>query len=141
MPSKDQLMENNPENEPYDGNGHGNGKTHFSSHLGTTQYHNKCESLEEGTSAFMHWLNSEDKKSLSGENPIVLLKFMNDRRTILYDTTLSTQLEVEINDGVPLCKYCKEDDCAHVGFAIEVEQLFGHRRGGGAEQRIEDILV
>jgi hypothetical protein len=141
MPSKDQLMENNPENEPYGGNGHGNGKAHSSPDLGTTQDNNKCESLEEGTSAFMHWLNSEDKKSLSEGNPIVLLKFMNDRRTILYDTTLRTRLEVEINNGVPFCKYCKEDDCAHVGFAIEVEQLFGHRRGGEVEQRIEDILV
>ncbi len=26
---------------------------------------NKCETLDEGTSAFMHWLNSDDKKSLA----------------------------------------------------------------------------
>ena len=38
----------------------------------------KCESLDEGTFAFMHWLNSEDKISLSfTDNPIVLLKFIN----------------------------------------------------------------
>ena len=48
---------------------------------------NKCETLDEGTFAFMHWLNSEDKASLSStDNPIVLLKFINDIHTILYDT-------------------------------------------------------
>jgi len=26
---------------------------------------NKCETLDKGTFAFMHWLNSKDKKSLS----------------------------------------------------------------------------
>lgn len=132
-------MENNPESESYDGDG--NGKARTSSEPGSnTRPNYKCESLEEGMSAFMHWLNSEDKKSLSGENPIVLLKFMNDEQTILYDTNLHKQLEVEICNGVPICNCCKEDDCAHIGFAIEVEQLFGHRRGGGTEQKIEDVL-
>jgi hypothetical protein len=132
-------MENNLESKPYDGNG--NGKARTSSEPGSNTRHNyKYESLEEGMSAFMHWLNSEDKKSLSGENPIVLLKFMNDKQTILYDTNLHRQLEVEICNGVPICNCCKEDDCAHVGFAIEVEQLFGHHRGGGTEQKIEDFL-
>jgi hypothetical protein len=130
-------MENNPESEPYNGNG----KARTSSEPGSNTRHNdKCESLEEGMSAFMHWLNSEDKKSLSSENPIVLLKFMNDRHTVLYDTNLHKQLEVEIYNGVPICKYCEADDCAHVGFAIEVEQLFGHRHSGGVEQKIEDVL-
>lgn len=42
--------------------------------------HRKCETLDEGTFAFMHWLNSEDKRSLSStDNPIVLLKFINDK--------------------------------------------------------------
>jgi hypothetical protein len=135
MPSKDQSMENNPESEQYDGNGNGHRSFDISSNTGN----NKCETLEEGASGFMHWLNSEDKESLSGENPIVLLKFMNDRHSILYDTNLQTQIEVEINSGVPFCKYCKQDDCAHVGFAICVEQLFGHRRSG-TEERIEDIV-
>jgi hypothetical protein len=40
---------------------------------------NKCETIEEGTFAFMHWLNPDNKKSLScTDNPIVLLKFIND---------------------------------------------------------------
>jgi hypothetical protein len=134
-------LENNTENEPYDGNsdGNGNGQNPFGAGS-NPRNNNKCETLEDGISAFMHWLNSEDKKSLSGENSIVLMKFMDDRHTILYDTTLRTQVEVQINNGIPLCKYCNQDDCAHVGFAIEVEQLFGHRRGGGAEQNAEDLL-
>ena len=126
-------MQNNPGSESNDGNGKG----HHSFDYGSNRGNNECETLEQGTSAFMHWLSSVDKKSLSGENLIVLLKFMNDRHTILYDTNLHTQLEVEINNGVPFCKYCKQDDCAHVGFAICVEQLFGHRRSGTAEDIIE----
>ncbi|HXX99037.1 MAG TPA: hypothetical protein VEL11_18250 [Candidatus Bathyarchaeia archaeon] len=102
---------------------------------------NKCETLDEGTFAFMHWLNSEDKRSLSStDNPIVLLKFINDKHTILYDTNLHEEVDVEINEGIPYCKYCKEDDCAHVGFAIEIEQLFGHSRSG-KEETIEDIII
>jgi len=101
----------------------------------------KCESLDEGTFAFMHWLNSEDKRSLSfTDNAIVLLKFINDKHTILYDTRLHAEVDVEINKGIPYCKYCKEDDCAHVGFAICLEQLYGHRRSG-TEERIEDIIT
>jgi hypothetical protein len=60
---------------------------------------------------------------------------MNDEQTILYDTNLQLQLEVEICNGVPICNCCKEDDCTHIGFAIEVEQLFGHRRGGARNRK------
>ena len=39
----------------------------------------------------------------------------------------SVQAEVHVNtkDGVPICQYCKADDCAHVGFTICLEQLHG----------------
>jgi hypothetical protein len=110
---------------------------------GSDSHHkfNKCETLDEGIFAFMHWLNSENKKSLSpDDNPIVLLKFVNDECTILYDTNLKTEVDIEINKGVPYCKYCKQDDCSHVGFAIEAEQLFGHSRSG-KEETIEDIIL
>jgi hypothetical protein len=101
---------------------------------------NKCETLDEGIFAFMHWLNSENKKSLSSDdNPIVLLKFINDKHTILYDICLNAEVDVEINKGIPYCKYCKEDDCAHVGFAIEIEQIFGHSRNV-KEETIKDII-
>lgn len=108
-------------------------------HNNTDGFHNKCESLDEGTFAFMCWMNSENKKSISSDNPIVLLKFVNDKHTILYDTDLHSEVDVQINEGVPYCKYCKLDDCSHVGFAVCVEELYGHRRGRGKEQTIDDI--
>src|ERR687886_2213236 len=104
-------------------------------------FHNKCESLDEGTFAFMHWMNSDNKKSITSDNPIVLLKFVNDKHTILYDTDLHIQVDVQINEGVPYCSYCKLDDCSHVGFAVCVEELYGHRRGrGGKEETVDDIV-
>src|SRR6266705_3158491 len=114
---------------------------HSDSHSQHKRKFKKCETLDEVMFAFMHWLNSENKKSLSSDdNPIVLLKFINDKHTILYDTNLHAEVDVEINKGIPYCKYCKEDDCSHVGFAIEVEQLFGHSRSG-KEETIEDIIT
>lgn len=89
----------------------------------------KCETLEDGTEAFMKWMNSTDKKSLSSTNAIVLIKFINDKHTIVYDTIMSQEVDVELTDGIPFCNFCKSDDCAHVGFAICIEQLYGHRRG------------
>jgi hypothetical protein len=104
-------------------------------------FHNKCESLDEGTFAFMHWMNSENKKSITSDNPIILLKFVNDKHTILYDTDLHSEIDVEINEGVPYCKYCKLDDCSHVGFAVCLEELYGHRRGRGREEETVDDIV
>jgi hypothetical protein len=102
--------------------------------------HNKCESLDEGTFAFMHWMNSDNKKSITSDNPIILLKFVNDKHTILYDTDLHVEVDVEINEGVPYCRYCELDDCSHVGFAVCVEELYGHRRGRGKEETVDDIV-
>ncbi len=73
--------------------------------------HNKCESLDEGTFAFMHWMNSDNKKSITSDNPIILLKFVNDKHTILYETDLHSEVDVQINEGVPYCKYCKLACC------------------------------
>ena len=104
-------------------------------------FHNKCESLDEGTFAFMHWMNSENKKSITSDNPIVLLKFVNDNHTTLYDTDLHSEVDVQINEGVPYCRYCKLEDCSHVGFAVCVEQSYGHRRGSEREETVEDIIL
>jgi hypothetical protein len=122
---------NNSEQSDDDSDSHSRHKRKF----------NKCETLDEGIFAFMHWLNSENKKSLSSDdNPIVLLKFINDKHTILYDTCLNAEVDVEKNKGIPYCRYCNEDDCAHVGFAIEVEQLFGYSRNV-KEETIKDIIT
>jgi len=98
-----------------------------------------CETLDDGTEAFMQWMNSADKKSLSSGNPIVLVKFINDKQTILYDTTLSAEIDVELTKGIPYCNHCKTDDCAHVGFTILVEQIEGHRHDG-KEETVDDMI-
>jgi hypothetical protein len=126
--------DNSDNSERSDNDLHSHGKSETRSRF------KKCETLEDGMSAFMRWLNSEDKNLPSEYNPIVLLKFINDRHTILYDTNLHTQLDVEINNGVPYCKYYKQDDFAHVGFTIEVEQLFGHSLNG-REETLADITA
>ena len=99
----------------------------------------RCETIDDGTDAFMQWMNSADKKSLSSANPIVLIKFMNDVHTVLYDTTLAKEIDVESSNGIPYCNYCKSDDCAHVGFTICLEQLEGHRRAD-KEETVDDIV-
>jgi hypothetical protein len=128
--------EKNADEPPPDSSVHNNNSSNNNKH----GFHNKCESLDEGTFAFMHWMNSENKKSITSDNPIVLLKFVNDIHTILYDTDLHSEVDVHINEGVPYCKYCKLDDCSHVGFAICIEELYGHRRGRGKEETIDDIV-
>jgi hypothetical protein len=125
---------------PQDSWGQNNDKNN-SSNNNKHRFHNKCESLDEGTFAFMCWMNSENKKSITSDNPIVLLKFVNDKHTILYDTDLHSEVDVQINEGVPYCRYCKLDDCSHVGFAVCIEELYGHRRGrGGKEETVDDII-
>jgi hypothetical protein len=124
---------------PQDSRGQNNDNNNNSSNNNKHRFHNKCESLDEGTFAFMCWMNSDNKKSISSDNPIVLLKFVNDKHTILYDTDLHSEVDVQINEGVPYCRYCKLDDCSHVGFAVCVEELYGHRRGRGKEETIDDI--
>ena len=126
---------------PQDSWGQNNDNNNNSSNNNKHRFHNKCESLDEGTFAFMCWMNSDNKKSISSDNPIVLLKFVNDKHTILYDTDLHSEVDVQVNEGVPYCRYCKLDDCSHVGFAVCVEELYGHRRGRGEkEETVDDII-
>ena len=40
-----------------------------------------CNSLDQGTIAFMQWLSSEDKQSTN--NPIILKEFVNNKYAIL----------------------------------------------------------
>ena len=99
----------------------------------------RCETIEDGTEAFMQWMGSSNKKSLNSDNALVLIKFVNDEHTLLYDTSLAQEVEVELSSGIPYCNYCRSDDCAHVGFTICVEQLGRHRRDG-KEETIEEIV-
>jgi hypothetical protein len=84
----------------------------------------RSNTLDEGTMAFIHWLNSAHKKSTI-ENPFVVKDFQNDKCTVLWDSSVQAEVHVDTKDGVPICQYCKVDDCAHVGFTICLEQLHG----------------
>ena len=99
----------------------------------------RCETIEDGTEAFMQWMGSSDKKSLKSDNALVLIKFVNDEHTVLYDRSLAQEVEVKLSSGIPYCNYCRSDDCAHVGFTICVVQLGRHRRDG-KEETIEEIV-
>ena len=118
------VEENNPnQSDPPDSNGHVR----------------RCETIDDGTEAFMHWMSSPDRKSLTSDNPIILIKFVNDVNTVLYDTSLAKEVDVNFTGGIPYCNYCKSDECAHVGFTICLEQLEGHRPSG-EEETVDDIV-
>jgi hypothetical protein len=95
--------------------------------------------LEDGEFAFMEWLDSEDKTS--SENHLVLKRYEKDKECILYDNTLNSPIKIKIDDGVPVCTYCQDDSCAHVGFTICVMQLF-ERKGVliGENESIFDLF-
>ena len=84
-----------------------------------------CDTLDQGTNAFMQWLNSQDKNSTATyNNPIILKEFVNNKYSILYDNNLAHDIIVERHDGVPRCRTCNADDCGHVGFTICLEQKY-----------------
>jgi hypothetical protein len=123
-------------------NHHNLGEEHNSNlneHSDSNNHVRRCETVDDGTEAFMQWMGSPDKKSLTSDNPIVLIKFVNDVHTVLYDTSFSKEVDVKLTGGVPYCNYCKSDDCAHVGFTICLEQLEGHRPNG-EEETVDDII-
>ncbi len=102
----------------------------------------KCESLDEGTFAFLKWMNcksfiaAEDNYT---QNPPLILKHINFpyvTQVKLFDRCLNSEILVDIVDGVPLCKRCITDDCSHIGFTICLKQLID-REGFETD---EDIL-
>ncbi len=100
----------------------------------------KCESLDEGTFAFLNWMNC--KSFLNDEyerNPPLILKHINFPNATLvkiFDRYLNSDILVDIVEGVPLCKNCITDDCSHVGFTICLKQLLDRE---GFES-MEDLL-
>jgi hypothetical protein len=73
----------------------------------------------------MQWLSSDKKKSL--DNHIIVKKFVHNDCALLFDNTYSRDVLVRLQNAIPFCKYCKTDDCIHVGFTICLEQM--HSRG------------
>jgi len=82
-------------------------------------------------------MGSSDK-SLTSENPIILIKFLNRHNTLLYDTDTSIPVQVRLIDGVLFCESCKSDECTHVGFTIRLNQLVN--RGHDNEKTIDDVI-
>ena len=89
----------------------------------------KSNTLDEGTTAFMQWLNSKEKSSSNNNNSVTLKHFAKGQYVVLVDSMsgISREIMVEIKGGVPVCGYCKSEDCAHVGFTICVQQLYENR--------------
>jgi hypothetical protein len=58
---------------------------------------------------------------------ISVKKFVHNDYALLFDNTYSTNVLVRLQNAIPFCKYCKTDDCVHVGFTICLEQM--HSRG------------
>lgn len=82
-----------------------------------------CDTLDQGTNAFMQWLSSEDKKSTKN-NPIVVKEFVNNKYSVLYDNNIDQEVIVETKEGVPRCTICETDDCGHVAFTICLEEKY-----------------
>jgi hypothetical protein len=90
----------------------------------------KSNTLDEGTTAFMQWLNSKETSSSNNNNSVTLKHFAKGKYVVLVDSmsgNISREIMVEIKGGVPVCGYCKSEDCAHVGFTICVQQLYENR--------------
>lgn len=100
----------------------------------------KCESLDEGTFAFLNWMNRKSFISESyDKNPPLILRYINLPKITfvnLFDSYLSSDVLIEITDCVPLCKNCITDDCSHVGFTICLLQLI-EREG---YESMDDII-
>jgi hypothetical protein len=102
----------------------------------------RCGTLDDRTTAFMKWLSYESKQdhpSHSSNVPIILKKFIKDKQTILYDKNLKSEIDVEIKEGVPFCKYCNLDDCSHVGFTVFLEQMC-ENHSSDQELSVDDII-
>ena len=89
----------------------------------------RCDTLDQGTNAFMQWLSccSQDKQSYANtsNNPIIILKeFVSNKYSILYDNNIGKEVIVETYNGIPRCNLCSVDDCGHVGFTICLEQKY-----------------
>jgi hypothetical protein len=91
----------------------------------------RCDTLDQGTNAFMQWLScSQDKQSssatsMTSNSPIIILKeFVSNKYSILYDNNIGKEVIVETYNGVPRCNTCDVDDCGHVGFTICLEQKY-----------------
>jgi hypothetical protein len=103
----------------------------------------KCESLDEGTFAFLNWMNCKSFIEEDFEkNPPLLLKNINlpnPDLVKLCDRYLGNDVIVDMIDSILQCKKCRSDDCSHVGFAICLFQLI-EREGLSSMDEITKLL-
>src|SRR5919108_5780476 len=86
--------------------------------------HIRANSLDEGIQTFGQWLYSKDN-SQKWDNKFILKQFVTGSHLVLQDNTTDIGIDVivDIADGIPICRNCCCDDCAHVGFTICVKQM------------------
>ena len=79
--------------------------------------------VDDGVIAFGMWLNVEVNNEDESKLPVIVKKFVPDEMAILFDNTLKKDVSVIFTEGIPSCRECGDlQDCAHVGFAICLEQ-------------------
>jgi hypothetical protein len=88
---------------------------------------NRSNTLEEGMITFGQWLYSKDN-SQRWDNRLVLKQFVTSSHAVLQDNTagIGIDIVVDISNGIPLCRNCGSDECAHVGFTICAKQMNSH---------------
>ena len=84
----------------------------------------RANTLDEGIHIFRQWLSSKDNNR-RWDNRLVLKQFVIGSHAVLQDNTgdIGINVYVDITDGIPFCRTCRAEDCAHVGFTICVEQM------------------
>lgn len=83
--------------------------------------------IGEGVVAFSIWLRMQEKgPAFSRAALISTIEFVPGRLVVMHDNLIQRDVTVEISNGIPFCKECEMNDCAHVGFAVCTAQL--HRR-------------
>lgn len=84
----------------------------------------RANTLDEGIHTFGQWLYSKDNTQ-RWDNKLVLKRFVTCSHAVLQDNTADIGIDVvvDITDGIPICRNCRSDDCAHVGFAICANQM------------------
>jgi hypothetical protein len=84
----------------------------------------RANTLNEGIHTFGQWLYSKDK-SQKWDNRFVLKRFVTCSHAVLQDNSndIGIDVVVDVVDGIPICRNCHADDCAHVGFIICLKQM------------------
>jgi hypothetical protein len=59
------------------------------------------------------------------DNKLVLKQYVKCSHAVLQDNTTAVGIDVfiDLTDGIPICRSCHSNDCAHVGFIICVKQM------------------